>query len=412
MRRPSEPEPVVKDPANPTLFGPPILSQAVTSPAAIRYAVAASQRHGEDRYRTPVSGGPSPTIPLLTAPAATGMSMAEQAQQLRIPPPTVPAPLPSMFQQGALPSPSTPLVPPPSRSPSLLPIDLLPDAAKQDPEFREGNGSMYALSQPNLARKYGVIRNKQHLTPAQLGGTPKGLRPETLDGLRAVQELQDKRRVAENIDTSDVRAEKEATEMTSAGAAARYGQLPPNKAPADVAEKARAEEVLRNTGDLDLHTLREAMVKDLLNNDEQRDIVEKRLKPLDLDELVMTGRIQQRVPVVPGLFEPTFESLSAKEDLAIKRLIMLESKAVEISERYLLDKFSLMSVVLAINAINGNVLPTHRDAQGQFNEDAFAAKLDLISKYPTHMISSLGVHSFWFEVRVRKLFRAENLGNG
>jgi hypothetical protein len=154
------------------------------------------------------------------------------------------------------------------------------------------------------------------------------------------------------------------------------------------------------------------MMKDIINNEEQRDLIEKRCTPLDITDLIMRGFVTQRVPVIPNKFEPEFQSMTGGEDLAIKRLIMQESKGLEVSDRYLLDKFSLMAVTIGLRAINGNVIPTHQDNNGKFDEEAFWRKFDFVSKYPFHMLASLGVNYFWFDIRVRKLFVAEKLGNG
>jgi hypothetical protein len=197
-----------------------------------------------------------------------------------------------------------------------------------------------------------------------------------------------------------------------AGAAGRLGNAPTDGPQADPEARARIAEAAKRLDDFDFNTLREMMLKDLLNNDEQRGIIESRCKPLELVDLIVNGFVTQRVPVVPGKFEPEFKSMEGIEDLTIKRLIMQESRGLEVSDRYLFDKFSIMGVAIGTIAINGNPLPSHTDQQGKFNEDAFWAKFAYIARYPFHMLASLGVNYFWFDIRVRKLFVAERLKNG
>ena len=48
----------------------------------------------------------------------------------------------------------------------------------------------------------------------------------------------------------------------------------------------------------------------------------------------------------------------------------------------------------------------------ELDEDAFWKKFEYVARFPFHMLASLGVNYFWFDVRVRKLFVAEKLGNG
>ena len=91
---------------------------------------------------------------------------------------------------------------------------------------------------------------------------------------------------------------------------------------------------------------------------------------------------------------------------------MLERKGIEAPDRYLLDKFQLMTVALGISKINQTALPTHLNKEGNFDDDLFWAKFNRVLKFPFHMLASIGVHYYWFDVRVRKLFVADRLKNG
>jgi hypothetical protein len=321
----------------------------------------------------------------------------------------------SMFQGSAPPSPTA--VPMPmSRPPAnLLPIDILPNEAKSDPDFKEGQGSMYATAQPGLAYKYGVIRNGQRIAPQQLGQPRRGLKQETLQDLETLQRLQGKAPPeapgAIGRTSEDARIEKEAAAGV-AGAAGRFGNTPSDGPQANPHAQQTIQEAVKKLDDFDFNTFREMMMKDIINNEKQRELIESRCKPLDITDLITRSFVTQRVPIIPDKFEPEFQSMTGAEDLAIKRLIMLESKGIEVTERYLLDKFAMMGVTIGVRAINSNPLPDHRDKDGLFDEEAFWKKYSLITKYPFHMIASLGVNYFWFDVRVRKLFVADELGNG
>jgi hypothetical protein len=268
---------------------------------------------------------------------------------------------------------------------------------------------MFATSQPNLARKYGVIRGKEQVPPQMLAPPPTTLSEGTIQDLRALQELQSARQV---VESGDARAEREAT-AGPAGMAGRLGNSP-NDGPAASpdASQANIQEAVRRLDDFDFNTFREMMMKDILNNEEQRKIIEEKLTPLDLSDLIMQGFVTQRIPIIPNVFEPTFRSMSGEEDLAIKRLVMEESKGVAVSDRYLLDKFSMMSVAIGVYSINGNVMPSHLNSEGRFEAELFWKKFNLLIRYPFHMLASLGVNYFWFDIRVRKLFVAEKVGNG
>lgn len=389
-------------------------------PAAAAYAASVAQRlqppSSPEKYTTPRAGGPSPPIPPLDAPASGGLTMADQANLQRLAGQA--APPGSLFQGAPLPGQASPGGPGPAAPlpfggsagagppPGLLPGDVLPDEARQDPRFQEGPGCMYATAQPALAYQYGVLRGKQRVAPQQLGRANPGLRAETVAGLEALAAAQ-KQQAGQ-----DAKVEADAAGDV-AGAAGRFGQAPESDPSARAPSASSVQEAVKKLDDFDFHTLRDMMMKDLLNNDEQRGIIEGRLEPLDLGDIIVQGYVTQRVPIVPGKFEPEFQSMRADEDLAIKRLIMTESKGLQVSDQYLLDKFSLMGIAIGLRSINGNPLPDHCDpVTGEFDDKLFWTKFNRVARLPFHLLSSLGVNYFWFDVRVRKLFVAERLGNG
>jgi len=370
--------------------GGPFVAAGVTDPAAIQYRQAL-----EERMKARPSGG-APSIPLLNSEARSGATMAEQAAASR-PPAAAPG---SIFEA------------PPAARPSagLLPQDMLPDEATRDPAYRDGSGARYATAQPQLAHKYGVMRNGQLVPPQKLVPPKPGLSTATAEGIQALEAFNRTRQQAESTDPS-VEA---AAAAGSAGAAARLANPSgdPNVAPTTEAERKEVERALKQLDDFDFNKFREAMMKDIINNDEQRKIIEERLKPIELDDLLVNGTVTQFIPIVPGKFEPELQDLSGETDLALKRLIMEESKSIEINSRYFLDKYSLMSVAAGLRSINRNPLPDYRNAEGNFDDALFWAKFNRVMKFNFHMLASLGVNFFWFDVRVRKLFVAEKLKNG
>lgn len=330
--------------------------------------------------------------------------MADQARAAQQPPPGA---VGTIFPEATQQQPGPPSM---SRPPQyLLPNDVLPEAAKQDPDFREGAGSMYATAQPALAYKYGVIRNKVLIAPQALTGGTGGLSQKTVDGLKAVQELQQTRQHVE----SGAAAEEAAAAAGPAGAAARVANtVGDDIKPLNDEDKQKVRAAINNMDEFDYNTFREMMMKDLLNNEEQKKIIEARVKEMNVEDLVLTSFVRQVVPVIPGKFEPEFQSLSGEEDLALKRLIIGEAKGFDVDDKYILDKYSIMSVACGLYAVNKKPLPTHLNDAGKFDDEKFWAKFNMIVKYPLHMLASLGINFFWFDVRVRRLFRADSLGNG
>jgi hypothetical protein len=180
----------------------------------------------------------------------------------------------------------------------------------------------------------------------------------------------------------------------------------------ELARKKKVQEAVQAMDDFDFDALRREMQRDILNNPEQRKIIEERLQALSLDELIMRDRVTQRVPIVPGKFEVTFQSMTGEEDLALKRLLMKESKSVEVTDQYLLDKFAFMSLTVGCSAINSNPAPSHLDQKGDFNDEAFWIKFLWMIKRGVHVLAAIGNNHTWFEMRVRKLLVAERVGNG
>lgn len=168
-------------------------------------------------------------------------------------------------------------------------------------------------------------------------------------------------------------------------------------------------DMVEQMDDFELDAYSRMLEEDMLNNDRRRKAIEARLKPMELVDLITEGEVQQKVPIVPGKFEVTYRSVSSGEDLEIKRMLYNIRKEVP---RYQVDAYSIMSLTLAIYAINGHPLPSQTDESGNFSETRFMKKFELVKKYPLQMVADLGVNYIWFDIRVKKLFTVEALGNG
>jgi hypothetical protein len=404
-----------KRPGDVTSFGGPnpengpFVDPRVTDPAALKYQQDAIARAAGNRYSEPRGGQPTPPIPRLDMPHQGNMSMADQAAAAQRQQHPGPLPFPHMSSGGG----QTIFEPAQTAAPSItdgiLNTDILPEVAKQDPMFQRGSGEMVAINQPHLAKKYGVIRNKTHLMPQQLFKAAPGLSKETIQGLEIAKSFAQKSVEAATGET----AAEQAAASGPMGHGAHVGQRSDrNPNPASEEDKAAAAKVLAGMDNFDLHALREATMKDLLNNKEQKEIIEARLAPLSIDDLIMNGYIVQRVPIIPKRFEVTYQSLSSEDEMALKRLVLMEAKALVVSEEYLMDKFGLMAIACSVTMINEQRMLDHHDDDGSFSEDRFLQKFNKMVKYPIHMLASMGVNGFWFDVRVRKLFVAEKLGNG
>lgn len=345
----------------------------------------------ENPLMPPTPGAQRPQAPAQPAPAASGLPVpggiapaaatAKPAGSI-IAPSGMPQNRPDFGAQG------------------LMNDDMLPPEAAKDPNYMQGYGSNFAVNQPALAYKYGVIRRGTFMPAQQLRGpTPpaaqQGMAAQFQDLLNAQARMaQDK------VDQERRERENKDEESARAGAAQLDRSLNSPKA-------------LPMLDNFDVDTMRQILNKsDVINNDEQRARIEARLTPMNLTDLIVRGTVRQVVPVQPGVLEFEFQSLPADLRIDLKRMITTEAKKLDVTEDYLLDKHSLMEVTCGIYAINGQVLPDYRDPHGVFSMEAFMRKYEIVARMNTHMISSMAINHMWFEARVRKLFVAEEVKNG
>jgi hypothetical protein len=248
-------------------------------------------------------------------------------------------------------------------------------------QFIPGVGSGYAANQPGARGLPQVAVPQQALEQAQAGqmqqSAPPGEfvnppRPEGA-GLRSqtVQQL-------EAVAKANSEAEKEKL----------------NKDVKDIHEEISSMDDVFETDEFGNR------VKSLLNNKQRRDAVEARCEPLIIDDLITRGECRQRVPIVPGKFEPTYRSVGGNEDLFVKRLMSSERG----SDQYILDKYSVMNLVTGLYALNGKPLPSHLDQSGDPEDKLFQAKYKIVSKMPLAMLADLSVNYTWFGRRLQKLF--------
>ena len=171
----------------------------------------------------------------------------------------------------------------------------------------------------------------------------------------------------------------------------------------------QVKEIVEQMDDFELDAYSRMLEEDMLNNEKRRKAIESRCKDMNLVDLITEGQVLQNVPIVPGKLEVTYRSVSSGEDLEIKRMLYNIRREVP---RYQVDAYSVMSLTLAVHAINGHPLPDHNDESGNFSETRFNKKFELVKKYPIQLVADLGINYIWFDIRVKKLFSVEALGNG
>jgi hypothetical protein len=242
---------------------------------------------------------------------------------------------------------------------------LTPDEQQRLAEqgrYHPGVGSAYAVNQPGVAAQPTDSEgNEQPIDPRLAPRPPgSGLRQETVKGLEAIS--------AHNTSDDDTELRKIDKEIAAFD---------------DVYEE---DEFGRR-------------VVSLLGNVKRKEIIEARCPPLSFEELLMTGSVQQRVPIIPGKFEPTFRSLLGEENEEILRMM----NSFRGPDQYILDVMSLLNLTAGLYAINGKPLPNHQDKNGDFEEEMFRAKYKVVRKMALPLLADMSVNFRWFIRRVQKL---------
>lgn len=352
-------------------------------------------------------------IPRLDQPPQRGVTMEQQARMERPQPQAQVARPPGGIVEPALMPQQRQATP----GMAFAPADTLHPDAMQDPAFQQGMGAMLAANQPALALKYGVYRNGQFIPPQRLQQGRTALSQQTIQGLQEIEELRRQQQGSMPIGALSPSEEAAEAEVARgpAGAAARIGNLPGDdqNRPLSEEERKNAREMASKMDDFEFDSFRQAMMRDILNNQQQKDIIESRLVPLDIADMIVNGYAQQEIVINPGKFWFVLRSMNGEEDLEVKRMVMMESKsALEVSDRYLLDKYAFMTLTIALLSVNSRPLGDIYNAKGEFDQSLFEMKFRKVQKLPLHMLASIGVNQMWFEQRARKLYVAEKVGNG
>lgn len=257
-------------------------------------------------------------------------------------------------------------------APTHGPFSVLPPEARNRPGFVPGVGSMIAANQPALRRE----------EPAAEGYKPT-LSDKTKASIEALAAFQAQ---AQHLQEKEV--DPVSTEVKErADAAANLGK---------VVEKVESDLY----ADLKRDIPTDEDHWNLLTSPKRRKEIEDRLSPMNVTDVIFYGEIRQDVPIIPDKLVVSYRSVSVEEDLSVKQMMYGESGG----DRYLMDKYTIMQLTLALVSINGDELPTHLDEKKRFNEEKFLRKYEKVSKFAIQFAADLGVQYLWFDERVRRLF--------
>jgi len=145
---------------------------------------------------------------------------------------------------------------------------------------------------------------------------------------------------------------------------------------------------------------------------ERREEIEKRLGELDITDMIMKREIQQTIPVIPGKFEITLRTFTQRENIWVLQY-MYDFPG---SQLYTQELLNTCRLVCGLVAVNGQLLPDHRQDVGTASEkiikEDFDKKLFHVSSFPVQLVADLSMQSIWFQDRVDKLFTLDTIKNG
>lgn len=141
-------------------------------------------------------------------------------------------------------------------------------------------------------------------------------------------------------------------------------------------------------------------------NSEERKLIEATLAPINFEELILSGRVEQEVPIRKGLIV-VFQTTNAETVTYLER----DLYSLKGSDKYVLDTFALMNLAASLVSINGKPLPPFQDPEGNLMEDKFKTRVNQVMKMPLVVIDMLQAHANWFNERVQTACSIENIKN-
>ena len=321
-----------------------------------RAAAQADQMAAVKKQRQPLGGAPPVKVPPLDAQAIDGGGTMEQ-------------------QAEVLQDPTSPLSP--TYNPQLAKMQqdgkfaALPPAAREDPNFMPGVGSMIKGNQPFIGQQ----------GPGQPGQARPQLSQETQDGLKALADFHQQA----------AKAQQEATPAQH-----------PSQPTQPVVDDEALDEDLDNTRQEIEDLLASSQQYTILTDPERKKRIEDSLDPLDVTDIIVHGELRQTVKLLEKL-AVTFRTVSADEDLEVKRMMF----GMKGSDLYMGGRYDTMQLALALVGVNERELPSHQDKEGRFDKGLFENKYRLVLRFPVQLIADFCIQYGWFDERVRAMLAGQ-----
>jgi hypothetical protein len=137
----------------------------------------------------------------------------------------------------------------------------------------------------------------------------------------------------------------------------------------------------------------------------RRKEIETRCSKIDLSDMLLRQRVEQKIPIIPGKFEITVRDTTGIEDTFIKQQLAKEYyDRTEISASYAASKLARFRLAFCLLAINNKQLTdicVENEPATEQEIKAFKEKVQFVSKYPDDLIQDLDIQIVWFKDRIR-----------
>ena len=137
------------------------------------------------------------------------------------------------------------------------------------------------------------------------------------------------------------------------------------------------------------------------DNREVRLAIEARCEEMDFADLVLTGRVTQQVPILPGKLEVVYQSLKASENFWVER----QAEREALSDWALRSWMGYARLTLSLLSVNGrDYRPVYTDKSSKHIDEAlFKEKFDMLMDMGEKPIEYMLVNLNWFGDRVDRL---------
>jgi len=135
------------------------------------------------------------------------------------------------------------------------------------------------------------------------------------------------------------------------------------------------------------------------DNPEIRKLIEAECSEMDFSDLVLTGRVNQTVPILKKKLNARYRSLLASENFWIER--NAENQAT--TDWGIRSWMGYARLCLSLESVNGKEFPLY-EKKGEIQQELFDEKYDKIMNMGEKLVELLLIHLHWFNDRVDRLY--------